>query len=360
MSLGKCLFVVFVFFFSSHTHTPHTHTQLSGFGVQTDPTTGNTLSVDMDIPYIEWYNAKGWLEDGVRMGVFFDDAFDSSFLVKPDDKETVRTIAVPVGTSSVQVLRLSEDIYATGSDNAPTLHSLSATVPVTPLPERPTYLFVGDSDTAGFGIHAYPGDFHCLNPYELWETIVDGSLSWAAQLAKLMDVEPVVTAVSGVGIDGAYGNKPWKSYRDNANPYDYEQIHDYKSETAPTAILILLGPNDCGKSNGLRCPDDWQVNYVETLEHYAGAYDTNPPIVSIIGGSSSGYNDELVDAVANATKTFNEGREWKGAMEVMLSKDVWDKINDKKKGNNGCMGHYNEKGHGMVAADLMPKLKAIL
>ena len=212
-------------------------------------------------------------------------------------------------------------------------------------------------NVTGFGIHSHPYDHHCLNPYNLWASINDAALSWASQLADFLDVEPVITAVSGVGLDSAYGNKPWEYYRDNANPFDTDQPWDYSRETPPVAIVILIGPNDCGSTNDNECPDDFDERYGETLVHYTSLYSSDVPVISVIGGSSSGYNDALVSAVSKATQGYNgDGNVY----EILLSKDVWDEINDHKNGNNGCFGHYNEKGHGMVAEDLAPKLREIL
>ena len=156
------------------------------------------------------------------------------------------------------------------------------------------------ADTAGFGINSHPYDPKCLNPYNLWSYVSDASKSWAAQLANLLDMEPVVTAVSGVGLDSAYGNKPWDYYRDNANPFDPDEKFDYSD--SPSAVIILLGPNDCGKSNGNNCPNYFNDLYVEMLQHYLAVYDSKVPVVSVIGGSSSGYNQALVDAVREATR----------------------------------------------------------
>jgi hypothetical protein len=346
------------------------------------PTSGSvTLLIDVSLPTIDWYDVKGQLEDGARLGVFADDVLVDTILVTPGDKETVRAVSVPSTASKLTILRLSEDIYSNESKNAPVIASVrlsedihstvTKNAPViasgrnlTPLPALPTYHIVGDSDTAGFGIHSHPYDPKCLNPYNLWSEIGDASLSWAAQLSHLAKVEPVITAISGVGIDKAYGNQPWKTYRDRSNPFDGANIWDYKSQQVPELVLVLLGPNDCGNSNANSCPEDFQQNYVELLDHYSHAYQEEVTVVSVIGGSSSGLNDALVDAVTNATATYNAGGAGDGgakarakpAMQVILTREVWEEINDHSNGFNGCFGHYNEKGHALVAKDLYAQL----
>ncbi|GMI37606.1 hypothetical protein TeGR_g13638 [Tetraparma gracilis] len=317
------------------------------------------FTVNISLPPIEWYDAKGLLEDGVRLGVFVGSDKVAEVLVTPRDASPARAFAVPASPggapSRVRVLRLSEDLYAGGGGNAVRIGGLSSERALGPLPPVPKVLFVGDSDTAGFGIHSHPYDPACLNPYNLWSSVGDASLSWAAQLAGLMGVEPTVTAVSGVGIEEAYGNKPWAAYRDGACPFDAEEW-DYDAEMAPEKVVILLGPNDCGKSNGNVCPDGWAEQYAETLQHYADAYGPGSgELFSVVGGSSSGWNPALVEALGNATDAYNAGvgEGGKRARVIELSKDVWDEINDHANGFNGCFGHYNEKGHAKVAQDLI-------
>ena len=163
----------------------------------------------------------------------------------------------PRSTTRVDVLRVSEDIYSTDDMNSVILTSFKSTAPTSPPPPRPLNIhFVGDSDTAGFGIHSHPYDPACLNPYNLWSKVGDASLSWASQLADLLDADRTITAVSGVGIESAYGCKPFAEYADNALPFLYDDSSkwDYASTPSPDLVLVLLGPNDCGKSNGNKCP----------------------------------------------------------------------------------------------------------
>jgi len=117
----------------------------------------------------------------------------------------------------VEILRVSEDIYSTDDKNAVLISSFASSPPSTPSPPRDLNIhFVGDSDTAGFGIHSHPYDPKCLNPYNLWSKVGDASLSWASQLANLLDADRTITAVSGVGIEEAYGCNPFAEVKQRA------------------------------------------------------------------------------------------------------------------------------------------------
>ena len=123
--------------------TPSFGWPVSGIALKT---TGKTmLALNLSLPVIERYDVKG-IEDGVRLSAFVDGVFYQDFLVKPG--LDIHEIEVEEA-AEVKIVRVSEDIYAVGSNNAPTLHGLSSSSPIQPLPIQPTILFVGDSDTAG-------------------------------------------------------------------------------------------------------------------------------------------------------------------------------------------------------------------
>ena len=258
----------------------------------------------------------------------------------------------------VDVLRVSEDIYSTDDMNSVILTSFESTAPTSaPLPRPLNIHFVGDSDTAGFGIHSHPYDPACLNPYNLWSKVGDASLSWASQLADLLDADRTITAVSGVGIEGAYGCLPFAEYADNALPFLYDDSSkwDYASVPSPDLVLVLLGPNDCGKSNGNKCPDKFEEKYADLLLSYDNHYGGQSQIISVIGGSSSGQNPALIDAISSATSKANEDLA-KPSPIITLTPSIWNEINDHSNGYNGCFGHYNEKGHELVANDIRDQL----
>lgn len=78
-------------------------------------------------------------------------------------------------------------------------------------------------------------------------------------------------------------------------------------------------------------------------------------MISVIGGSSSGQNPALIDAINSAHDIANIDLS-KPSPIITLTPSIWEEINDHSNGYNGCFGHYNEKGHALVAADIRDQL----
>lgn len=172
-----------------------------------------------------------------------------------------------------------------------------------------------------------------------------------------MGAEVTLTAISGVGVDSEYGLSPWPTYMDRALPYDDsdEGVWDYSSHPVPDFVFVLIGPNDCGMMHSKNCPDDWESNYIDLLTHYSSVMP-GAKLISVIGDSGSGYNDSLLTATQDVIDTFVEGGG--EAVMVKVTKEIWESVIDGgANGNNGCMGHYNEIGHGLVAGDLFATLQ---
>ncbi len=319
---------------------------LSGVGFDTEEE-NTKFQLDIWLPQPNWYDVWAKSADGVRMGVFVNNDLVEDFLVTPFDSEKERKFEISKKGSSVRILRLSEELYTSGVGNAVNIANLNSDSPIGQLSTSPTkVLFVGDSDTAGFGIHSHPGDPNCLRPYMQWSSINDASLSWASQLGNLMSSTFDITAISGVGVDSAYGNDPWNVYMDRALPFVEGMNWDY-SKDEKDMVIILLGPNDCGASNFNKCPRDFVDNYVALLEHYAEVYPGSS-IISVIGGSSSGENDAIKSAIASASDQFDHP-------VITVSAEVWKHANSKTDWN-GCMGHYNQYGHNAVAVDVYDQM----
>ena len=106
------------------------------------------------------------------------------------------------------------------------------------LPRR--LLFLGDSDTAGYCAAGTPASSP-LGTLRYTENTRDG---WAVQLAALLGAEPVVEAVSGVGVantllvPGGFA-RYWRRSLP-ALPV----LHWDPAAWAPHAVLLLIGPND--------------------------------------------------------------------------------------------------------------------
>ena len=156
------------------------------------------------------------------------------------------------------------------------------------------------------------------------------------------------------------------------------QAWDY-SKWTPDAVVILIGPNDElsieGKESVLgrgvnASSSSFIASYIQLLEMVATNYKaapTSPKIVHVCGGSLNGL-DPCSD-IQKANDMFNKGKNNHGLVGYFTSitTDHWYLINggngngkSGKTAYNGCDGHYNVKGHGIVAGDILPQLKKIM
>ena len=218
---------------------------------------------DFSLPSISKWDLKQSM-DGVRMGVFIDNALEPStvFKVTPFDKDTSRLLYSAAETRSrdsdvvssmhtIEVLRLSEDDYASGATNSVIFGGvdvettsetgLKAVSPSSYDPDVRRLMFVGDSDTAGFGMHSHPWDWKCLTPQRLWGEIVDASLTWSRQLSLALNAEITgVNAISGVGLYSDYGQQPWATYIDRALPFSDLEVAVRKREPKAVVLSVTL------------------------------------------------------------------------------------------------------------------------
>lgn len=284
-----------------------------------------------------------------------------------------------------------------------------ATVLPAPPPPHRLLEVIGDSDTAGYCVDgpygSTDGSFKPAAPPE------DGGRAltqaqyetWAGQVAHALKATLVVQAVSGIGVihrpyvawwnswelgncsrpmpesaDNAtwlagepepYMHGPWVGsmldYVDNVNVFNPVMKVDYSTEPIPDAILILIGPNDFNKTS---MPNprfgpltEFKTNYGKLLESRVRAYShgaVKPAIISVCGGSITGFLP--CPYIQDVIKTFNQGRhDGFKAYFVSMEEAVWTTL-QKNKEYNGCDHHYNKRGHGVVASQVLPQLRHIL
>ena len=143
--------------------------------------------------------------------------------------------------------------------------------------------FIGDSDTAGFCSDGSPKSKDNDNKVE------DSSITWAAQLARSLNASMSVEAVSGWGVteysqpiqpllryaDGIGGKHPWQP----------------AVSTRPSAVLILIGPNDYTSSKNPK--DEYFIKrYTELFQYVEESYGggNGTIIVNVCGGSGNGFD----------------------------------------------------------------------
>lgn len=111
--------------------------------------------------------------------------------------------------------------------------------------------FIGDSITCGYGTRGVVGETHT-------DETDDATRSYAYRTAKNLDVDYMMTAISGMGI--AYGYTTFtvnevyplqNFFRSKTEPYTFER--------KPDLVVINLGTNDYSK---------WQHERADAVEHF--------------------------------------------------------------------------------------------
>ena len=244
--------------------------------------------------------------------------------------------------------------------------------------------FIGDSDTAGWCADGSPktGDD------SLKET--DAYLTWAMQIARNVSADVMVEAYSGYGVTSS--STPIQTIRDSTLGFETDPLWNY-SRWVPDAVMILIGPNDeyeyegpheheehehahaaaekpSHENSGLKKEvgsKSFIKKYLGLLNRIKGDYAgaaTTPKIIHVCGGSLNGL--EPCADIQKANNQFNnqfsaEGGSGMKGYYTTITKSHWAMINGPHgKGEsvyNGCDGHYNVKGHGVLAADILPQLK---
>jgi len=239
-----------------------------------------------------------------------------------------------------------------------------------PQPAARRLEFIGDSDTAGWCADGSPQTNDNPDSYQdAWDT-------WAQQIARNVSADVMVEAVSGFGVTKK--SSPIQAILDYTLGFDKDKTWDY-SQWIPDAVVILIGPNDevplsaaggnVTKWNELKS-SKFIASYLQLMEMVATNYKgaaTPPKMVHVCGGSLNGLDP--CDDIKTANNQFNSGSGTNGIKGYFTSITTqhWDLINGKggngKSGKtpyNGCDGHYNIKGHGILAGDIIPQFKKIM
>jgi len=269
------------------------------------------------------------------------------------------------GNHTVEFFKVSEDNAQKNSKGVMTFGGFEVAmneggfVPHPP-PQTRRLEFIGDSDTAGWCADGSPSS------NDKPDKVEDASQTWAQQIARNVSADVMVEAISGYGVTKS--STPIQGLLDNTLGFDSQYKWDYGLWT-PDAVLILIGPNDEMKLSGLSGSKNFISAYVELLNMVATNYKSAvvpPKIVNVCGGSLNGLDP--CDDIQTAIKQFNgNGQSKVKAYYTSIAQNNWKMINghenNEKKGKtiyNGCDGHYNVKGHGVLAGDIIPQFKQIM
>jgi len=261
------------------------------------------------------------------------------------------------GTQTIEVYKVSED---NPDDSTPGImqfggFTLSGAgefgAPPATFPRR--IEFIGDSDTSGYCANGTPDGNDSFNDSE------DGFVTWAQQIARNVSAETTVEAINGYGVTSDSGGKI-QDIMISTLGFDYVPWN--YSAWVPDAVVVLIGANDESKLDAPR-KSDFKTNYLNMLKtvatNYANAF-LPPQIIHVCGGSGNGLDP--CDDIQQTNKEFNQ---WSSTIKghyTSIDTDNWHKINanDGKSAFNGCDGHYNAKGHSVLANDILPQFKKIM
>ena len=233
-----------------------------------------------------------------------------------------------------------------------------------PAPKPFRFEFIGDSDTAGY----------CADPFRGSGNIytTDAYATWAQQLSRIFNAESMVEAFSGAGATDGDWPKSIGRVIDDVNPvhpgyHDATIPHgpkwDYK-KWEPTAVFILLGPNDDASSQ--ETGSYFRYEYVNLVRNIAIHYSYTTkhiPIIAVGGGSGNGLDiipDTLV-SINYLNSINNQPKKFSGHF-VTITQGTWNLINGRS-GNSsylGCEAHYNQLGHSELVKEILPQVQAIL
>jgi lysophospholipase L1-like esterase len=223
------------------------------------------------------------LTDNSPSGIYFDVVIDGDFAnskkVRPDESGTTLLVEnLPYGEHTLRLGRRNE--ASAGSVDFKGLVFAGELLP-RPAPLTRKLEIIGDSISAGAGDEAINNSQACMDDYG--RAVSNADKSWGPVLARTLNAEYHVTAVSGIGAIRNYSCKD-----PNTMPKVYDRVFVERadspiydtSEFVPDAVLVLLGTNDFS-------PDDCNnppLNEASDPENYALFIDTMKDFVGTLRG----------------------------------------------------------------------------
>jgi lysophospholipase L1-like esterase len=299
---------------------------------------------------------------GARMRVLVDGVFTHDVQVVGSTKHmTVVTLAENLSIEhnhTVEFIKVTEDMDQAGKSGVMAfggfiIDGREGEIGFGPKPPawRRKLEVIGDSDSAGWCADGSP--FHGGDNFLKYQ---DGYKTWAQQVARNVSAETFVEAVSGYGISS--NSTPIETVLDNTLGFDHLPKWNY-STWIPDAVLMLIGPNDESDVASAAFIKDYLKLMRLVSNHYADA-PTPPKLINVCGGSLNGL-DPCQD-IRVASHVFNSQHDAIKSYFVSITREHWKLINAKngKSPYNGCDGHYNEKGHRVLAGDIIPQIRKIM
>ncbi|MBN1611952.1 MAG: hypothetical protein JW940_35300 [Polyangiaceae bacterium] len=246
--------------------------------------------IDFTDPEAPTFSAPGVLVSakftGVSVSVLLEDAFNginyanvvvdgTQYKIRPErSKDEYPVVSdLPYGEHTVQLGKRTE-----ASQGRMTFRGFKFGGTPLPAPGRPKRRIeiIGDSISCGSGDEAYSGSLECDNAlaYE------NATVTYGAVLARNLDAEYHITAVSGIGTIRNYNCADV-----NTMPKVYDRLFLEQEDSPiwdtgqfrPDAIIVALGTNDFSPDNchkpplSVECdPENYEL-FVSTLSEFVGS-----------------------------------------------------------------------------------------
>jgi lysophospholipase L1-like esterase len=299
------------------------------------------------------------VDDYASSANFFDVVIDGDYAtaqkVKPDVDGLAEIVTgLPYAEHTITLVKRTE--ANTGQVEFRGFDILGEILPPPPVPER-KILIVGDSISAGSGNEALDGSAECMQDYG--RPYSDASKAWGPMLARAVDADYEVTAVSGIGIIRNYNctdNAPMPAVYDRIYLESSTSPEWDHSKFVPDAIVIMIGTNDFSPAACMRPPlseeydaenyELWISEYVAFVEKLRGLH----PNAEIFLTSTPMLNDGWPDATY-ASDTDQRAAVTRVAAELDDERVhlVLGDYDATRYGGKGCGTHPNAFDHSVLA-----------
>lgn len=283
---------------------------------------------------------------GERLLVMLDGVEVKKFATTPSSTAPYVLDGLAAGTHNFTLMKLTEDNVRQGKNGTMLVNNFTTDglFLARPMPRPRRILFVGDSDTAGWCADGEPGGHNDPNTCE------NSWVTWASNIARDLDADMMVCAISGFGVLPSTG-----AVADNVPrmlPFD-DSVMWNSSSWIPDAVIMLIGPNDFNK--GTPVFEDFKSAYVGLVDLVQSYAAPPPPVINVCGGSINGLLP--CPYIQQVIEYFNLNRKVPTSYATVTN-STWNEIN--QPANNGCNHHYNPQGHRILADSLLPQVKQIL
>jgi len=301
--------------------------------------------------------------DGAAVANYFDVVVDGDYAdavkVKADDNGVV-TLAqnLPYGEHELSVIKRTE--ANAGSVDFKSFTFAGEILPPPTLPPHKLEI-IGDSISAGSGNEALNGSAQCNEDYS--RPYSDASKAWGPVLARALDAEYHVTAVSGIGVLRNYNCKSMDTM-----PVVYDRVFLERADSpvydhgqfVPDAVLLMIGTNDFSPADCNRIalndavdPENYAA-FIKALSTFVGVLRSDYPNAEIFLISSPMLHDGWPDAtftsdtsqraaISQVADELNATDVGTGKLHVVLA----DYSKTKYTGR-GCGTHPNVFEHSII------------